>query len=159
MNHIYLTGNLTRDVVKMTSKKGTIYIRGNIAVRKNYGEGANFIDFKIFGNGALTFGKYTKKGSKVAINGEMEIRKVNTNGEWKVYADVMVRDFEFLGTKPKSDFDKQEKEWEPPTDEYVRPPESIRATASDIETNETEDETDWVSETDDENVDWESIEF
>ncbi len=136
MNKIIVIGNLVDDIKIFESQSGTSYARGRIAVRKNFGEGTNFIDFKAFGKRSEVLAQYTHKGSKVCLYGELEVRNVKSAGEygadiWKTYADIVIDGFEFLDAKPKEQAETYqrpqepqrapEKEWKPNYDKIQTP--------------------------------------
>ncbi len=136
MNKIIVIGNLVDDIKVFESQSGTSYARGRIAVRKNFGEGTNFIDFKAFGKRSEVLAQYTHKGSKVCLYGELEVRNVKTAGEygadiWKTYADIVIDGFEFLDAKQKEQGETYqrpqepqrapEKEWKPNYDKIQTP--------------------------------------
>lgn len=107
MNHVEYIGRLTKDNELSHSQSGTAYLRNSIAVdRKFKREGeptADFFNFTMFGKGAETFSKYTKKGSKVFIAGRNQTSNyTDKQGNKHDSITLMVEDFEFLENKDKS---------------------------------------------------------
>ena len=101
MNIISLTGNLGRDNEIKQLSSGTTVLNNSIGVRSNSKVGGEYktswFNVSIFGKSAEIFNKYTKKGSKVFLTGEVRIREYKkqdgTNG---MSVDLLVNNFEFL---------------------------------------------------------------
>lgn len=65
-----LVGNTTQDFTKYGS-----VCKSGIAVRKNFGNGTNFIDLVVFGQLADFCEQNIKKGTKVFVEGEWSVNK------------------------------------------------------------------------------------
>lgn len=104
MNRVEYTGRLTTDGDLTFSASGTAFYKNTIAVDRRYkkeGEpDADFFKFKMFGNAAETFQKWTEKGSKVFIAGHNQNNNYTDKEGTKHYEIVLVVDeFEFLDRK------------------------------------------------------------
>ena len=98
MNKVILTGNLTKDMeVEITSNDK---IHGMISLANNVGYGdnqkTNFINCDLYGQRVDTLSKYLLKGTKVLINGQLNVNNVEKDGVWKTYVNVYVEDIEIL---------------------------------------------------------------
>ena len=92
-NSVILTGNLTRDLELKYSQNGIAYADSAIAV--NDKEKAIFVNFRIFGKYAETMAQYLVKGTKVLIQGKLDISEYQGN----FYTKVLVNSVELLSTK------------------------------------------------------------
>ena len=88
MNRVMLVGNTTQDFAKFGS-----VVKGGIAVRKNFGNGTNFIDLVVFGQLADFCEQNIKKGTKVFIEGEWS---VNKGKDGKKYHSCTISQIEVL---------------------------------------------------------------
>lgn len=111
MNKVFLIGNLTRDP-ELTETSGGIKIcRFAIAVNRNYSgaDGERKTDFfncvawRALGE---TVARYTKKGTKVAVSGSIELRNYeDSQGVKRTGVDIVAQDVEFLTPKGNSSDD------------------------------------------------------
>ena len=92
-NNVILTGNLTRDLEVKYAQSGTAYADSAIAV--NDKEKAIFVNFRIFGKYAETMAQYLVKGTKVLIQGKLDISEYQGN----FYTKILVNSVELLSTK------------------------------------------------------------
>lgn len=109
MNKVFLIGNLTRDP-ELTETSGGIKIcRFAIAVNRNYSgsDGERKTDFfncVAWRNLAETVARYTKKGTKVAVSGSIELRNYeDSEGVKRTGVDIVAQDVEFLTSKQQND--------------------------------------------------------
>jgi single-strand DNA-binding protein len=112
MNKVILIGNLTKDPELMKTNSGLSVLSCSIATNKsvkdgdsgNYKKVAQFHNIVLWRNQAEAFAKYTQKGSKVAIYGELQTSSYKANdGTTKYKTEVVVNEFEFLTPKAQSD--------------------------------------------------------
>lgn len=114
-----LIGHLCKDAELRTTPSGKNVASCSIATNKKYKDQSGqlqsvsqFHNLVIWGNQADTFAKYTKKGSKVYVEGELNYRSYDgKDGVKKFITEIIVNNFEFLDSKP------QEKE--PLTDKEI----------------------------------------
>lgn len=79
VNHVAISGNLTRDPELRTTKSGTSTLSFGVAVndrRQNQATGQwedypNFVDVVVFGARADALGKFLVKGTKVFVSGRL----------------------------------------------------------------------------------------
>jgi len=79
VNKVILVGNLTRDVELKTTPSGKMVASVGLATNKSWKDGngvkqdkASFHNLTIWGKGAEILAQYTKKGSKLYVEGEIE---------------------------------------------------------------------------------------
>lgn len=105
INHVAISGNLTRDAELRSTQGGMSVLNIGVAVnerRKNQQTGEwedvpNFIDCTIFGNRAEKLAQYLTKGTKVAIEGRLHYSSWQAqDGSKRSKVDVIVDEIEFM---------------------------------------------------------------
>lgn len=104
INHVSVTGNLTRDPELRSTAGGTAVMSFGIAVndyRKNQQTGKwedypNFIDCTMFGARAQSVSRFLSKGSKVAIEGKLRWSQWERDGQKRSKIEVIVDEIEFM---------------------------------------------------------------
>lgn len=104
INHVAITGNLTRDPELRSTAGGTAVMSFGIAVndrRKNQKTGEwedspNFIDCTMFGARAQSVSRLLSKGSKVAIEGKLRWSQWERDGQKRSKIEVIVDEIEFM---------------------------------------------------------------
>ncbi|MFV0494804.1 single-stranded DNA-binding protein [Mycobacterium sp.] len=99
MNKIILTGRITKKIDINHTKSGKAIVNFDIAVKdlKKKNEdgsfGTNFIRCKLLGNGAINLEKYTNKGSRILVCGELKIDVIKQeDGSSKFFSYVWVNE-------------------------------------------------------------------
>lgn len=109
MNKVYLIGNLTRDPESSETSSGVHVCRFAIAVNRNYASAdgtreTDFFNITVWRQLAENCGKYLKKGSKVAVVGQLQNRSYeDKDGIRRSVTDIVASEIEFL--TPKSSVD------------------------------------------------------
>lgn len=105
INHVNISGNLTRDPELRSTAGGTNILSFGVAVndrRKNPQTGKwenvpNFIDCIVFGQRAEALSRFISKGAKVSIDGKLHYSSWETkDGQRRSKLEVVVGDIEFL---------------------------------------------------------------
>lgn len=114
MNKVFLIGNLTKDPELSETNSGVAVCRFSIAVnRRRTGEGepqTDFFNVTTWRGLAETIAKYVKKGNKVAVTGQLQIRLYETReGEKRTAVEVVAEDVEFLTPKPQESAEESKK--------------------------------------------------
>lgn len=93
MNKVILTGRLTEKPEKQSTAKGTSAVTFNLAVDKfsNGEKGTNFVRCVAYSNKADFLANYCGKGDKVGVEGSLEVRNYEKNGQ-KVYITEVLCD-------------------------------------------------------------------
>ena len=108
INRVVLTGNLTKDPdMRSTPTSGTSICKLRLAVnarRKNNSTGewedkANYFDVTVFGRQAESCGQYLKKGRPVAIDGRLDWREYEVEGQKRQSVDIIAENVQFLGSR------------------------------------------------------------
>ena len=106
MTKVFLIGNLTRDPELTETAAGVPVCRFSVAVnRRADGEQvADFYNVTAWRKTAEAIAHYTKKGNKIAVYGDLQIRQYeDRSGIKRTSVDVTALDAEFLTPKPQDD--------------------------------------------------------
>lgn len=110
MQRYIAIGNLTKDNELRMTQSGTQVLKNSIAIRRDK-DNTDYVNFTAFGKTAEILSKYTNKGSKILIEGEIRTGKYEKEGKTTYTSEVIVHNIEFLDSK------KQETKEELTTDE------------------------------------------
>lgn len=103
MNRVVLIGRITRDPETKTTTSGTKVAEFSIAVdKRGKDEGANFFRVKAWGNQAEYVGNYLSKGRLVAIDGRLEQRSYEKDGQKREVIEVVAESVQGLD-RPRDD--------------------------------------------------------
>jgi len=124
-NKVMFVGNMTRDIELRYLPNGGAIAKGAIASSYKYKtqdgqqkEEVCFLDFNIFGKGGEVFNQYTKKGSKVMLEGRLILEQwTDNNNQKQSKHSLRVDNFVFLDSKPQS----QQQNQQPPQGQYNQP--------------------------------------
>ena len=97
INKIIITGNVVRDndVKDATTTK---VLKNTLAVKREFKKDeTDFVNYVAFGKSAELLEKYTQKGSKLLIQGRLQIGSYEKDGIKRSTADVVVENIEFIG--------------------------------------------------------------
>lgn len=103
MNTVQLVGNLGRDNEVKFSQSGTAYLSQSLGVRRSFKDKqtgeyeTDWVNLVFFGKTAENFANFTKKGSKVGIEGRLQSRNYENQQGQRVYVtEVVVSVFHLL---------------------------------------------------------------
>lgn len=105
MNKVILIGNLTRDPEISTTSGGVSVCRFAVAVTRRYANAdgerdTDFLNIVAWRSLAENCHKFLKKGSKVAVVGNIQNRSYDaTDGSKRYITEVVAEEVEFLNTK------------------------------------------------------------
>lgn len=109
MNKTILIGNMTRDIELHYTQAGVAIGKTGLAVTRKYTsngekkEEVMFIDIVYFGRSAEVANQYTRKGSKVAIEGRLTLEQwTDQNGQKRSKHSVTVENMQMLDSKPQT---------------------------------------------------------
>ena len=127
MAKVILVGNLTRNPELRYTTGGTAVVNLGVAVNRRFKRGeewteeVSFIDVVIFGRRAETCAEYLTKGRPVLVEGELVQRRWETpEGGKRSKVEVMARDVQFLGGRPKEG--EEPSSGKPKSGEGIEPP-------------------------------------
>lgn len=100
MNKFIISGNLTREPEMKFSQAGKAYTKFTVAVQRPFDrDKSDFFNCTAFGKQAENIAQYCDKGSKVLVEGQVNI---NQSGD-KYYTNIIADRVEFLSTKGKNE--------------------------------------------------------
>lgn len=108
MNKVFLIGNLTRDPELTETSGGVSVCHFAIAVNRSYSSSdgerqTDFFNVTAWRGLADTVAKFTKKGTKVAVSGSIQIRNYeDNNGNKRTAVDIIAQDVEFLSQRDRN---------------------------------------------------------
>ena len=110
LNRVILLGRLARNPeLKYTQAAEPIAVcRFTVAVNRPFAKDgditADFINCIVFGKRAENINQYFGKGSRIAIQGRLQVSNyTDSQGNKKYSTDVIVEDFEFIDTKAENE--------------------------------------------------------
>ena len=98
MNIVILSGNLGRDPESRFTTSGKKVVNFSLAVNDGYGENKKtyWIDIVCWDKQADTVEEYLSKGSKVLVEGRMQVRTYEKDGKTIYKTEVVAYRVEFL---------------------------------------------------------------
>lgn len=105
MNKVILIGNLTKDPELTTTTSGISVCRFTVAVSRRYAnsEGereTDFLNVVVWRNLAENCHKFLRKGSKVAVVGNIQTRSYDAQDGTKRYVtEIVAEEVEFVGAR------------------------------------------------------------
>lgn len=98
MNNVTLIGNLTKDWEFKTTINGKMVANNTLAVRDGKDK-TLFVPIRAWQTTASLLGEYTKKGSKIGIQGRLSIDQFEKDGKNSYYTYITIEEIEFCGGK------------------------------------------------------------
>ena len=116
-NKVFLIGNLTRDPELRYTPSGIAVARMAIAVNRikkadsngEQGQDVDFINLIAWRRLAEICGEFLKKGAPIAVEGRLQIRAYEKNGEKKSMTEVIIDNMQMLGKKEAGTRESKEK--------------------------------------------------
>lgn len=101
MNKVILVGRLTRDPEVRYTQTGKAVASFSVAVDTGFGENkrADFIPVVVWDKLAEVCGNNLTKGRRVLVEGRLQIREYEKEGQKRRAAEVVAQNIEFLDTK------------------------------------------------------------
>ena len=124
INKVLLTGNLTRDAQVKPLPSGTSVVEFGIAVNERvktdgeWGNRANFFDCVWYGNRAESLAPHLSKGRKIALEGRLQYRAWEKDGQKRSKVDIVVNDADLMDNGKNVQSNVQKDDYTPPADQY-----------------------------------------
>lgn len=104
INHVVISGNLTRDAELRATASGIQVLSFDIAVNERYKDPQtdewkdrpNYVSCTMFGARAESVSRFIRKGSKVSISGKLRYSSWEKDGQKRSKLEVIVNDIEFM---------------------------------------------------------------
>ena len=113
MNKWFGIGRLIKDAELRYTPSNKAVAQFTIAINKPYQkEGKNeadFINIVVWDKLAEVVGKYTHKGSLIAVEGRLQVRTYEKDGSKRYITEVLASNIQFLDNKPKDELKEHEK--------------------------------------------------
>jgi single-strand DNA-binding protein len=132
LNKVMIIGNLGRDPELKYSQASTAVCSLNLAASEkwkdkegNQQEKTEWVRAVSFGKQAEVLEKYLSKGSQVYIEGRLQTRNYEKDGQTHYTTEVVVKDFVFLGGGQQKDQPQQQGYRQPPqgNQQQYQPPQ------------------------------------
>lgn len=129
MNNWAGIGNLVREVELKKTNTGKSVANFTIAIN-GYNDEVDFINCVAWENQADVLAKYTKKGTKIGLNGRINTRDYENNDGQKVYVtEVVVNQVHLIEKKPVS---AEDYPTEKMVDKYLKEETPIEINSNDL---------------------------
>jgi single-strand DNA-binding protein len=103
MNKVFLIGRLSRDPELRHTSSGMAVCQINVAISRRTGAGrdpeTDFINVVVWDKQAENVAKYLAKGRQVAVEGRIQTRNYESNGQTRYVTEVLCDSVQFLETK------------------------------------------------------------
>ena len=110
INKVLIIGRLTRDIEIKTTNNGGLVGKFSLASNRKeksgdtWTEKPGFFDCVVFGKSAEILKQYTRKGSKLCVDGSMRWSSwEGTDGKKQSKVEIHVEGFQFLDAKPQGE--------------------------------------------------------
>ncbi|AHI52364.1 single-stranded DNA-binding protein [Spiroplasma culicicola] len=99
MNSVNLIGRITKDPELRKSSGGKDYVAFTLAVNEFSGgnQFTQFVPCFAWEKTAENMAKYVKKGAQIAVEGSLNVRQDNNNGQFSTVISVRANRVQFLG--------------------------------------------------------------
>ncbi len=102
LNRVSLVGRLTRDLELKNSVNGKPFVAFTLAINNSFNNQASFIPCFAWNKTAENMARYLKKGSLIALDGRLQTRSDNVNGQVTTIVQVIADIVSFLDSKGAS---------------------------------------------------------
>jgi len=103
INRVTITGNLTKDPELKTLDSGFSICNLRVACNSRKKEGdawvdkPNYLNVTVYGKAGENAAKYLVKGRAIAVDGRLEWREWETDGQKRQAVDIVAENVQFLG--------------------------------------------------------------
>ncbi len=104
-NKVILIGNLTKDPELRYTPQGTPVATFSLAINYSYKQGdewkkeTTFVDIVVFGKQAESCGQYLNKGSSALVEGRLQERRWESDGQQRRKFEVVAQSVKFLSSR------------------------------------------------------------
>ncbi|UZQ29496.1 MAG: single-stranded DNA-binding protein [Spiroplasma phoeniceum] len=102
LNRVSLVGRLARDLELKNSVNGKPFVAFTLAVNNIFNNQVSFIPCFAWNKTAENMARYLKKGSLIALDGRLQTRSDNVNGQVTTIVQVIADMVSFLDSKGAS---------------------------------------------------------
>lgn len=102
MNKVILIGNISTDIDLKATPNGHYVAKFNLAANHPFKKDiVNFVPIETWRKQAENTAQFCSKGSKVAIDGYLQIDQYEKDGQKRTFTKVVADSITFLDSKPK----------------------------------------------------------
>lgn len=105
INRVILIGRLTKKAELKSTPNGKSVCNFTLAVQRDK-DNTDFIPCVMWGKTAEVLAQYTDKGSLVGVDGRLQVRSYDSNGEKKYATEVICEGLTLCDSKPKEEGNK-----------------------------------------------------
>ena len=105
INRVILIGRLTKKPELKSTPNGKSVCNFTLAVQRDK-DNTDFIPCVMWGKTAEVLAQYTDKGSLVGVDGRLQVRSYDSNGEKKYATEVICEGLTLCDSKPKEEGNK-----------------------------------------------------
>lgn len=105
INRVTLIGRLTKKAELKSTPNGKSVCNFTLAVQRDK-DNTDFIPCVMWGKTAEVLAQYTDKGSLVGVDGRLQVRSYDSNGEKKYATEVICEGLTLCDSKPKEEGNK-----------------------------------------------------
>lgn len=109
-NKVILAGNITRDPELRVTQGGKSVCSFTIAVKRRFQDVTDFHDCVAWDKTAESISKYFYKGKEILVEGELQKRSYEKDGQKRWVSEVRVENFAFMGRKEDVSFSEIEED-------------------------------------------------
>lgn len=132
-NKIILVGNISRDIELKYSQSGTAIANTSIATNRKFTvnnekkEEVMFVDITFFGRLSEIANQYTRKGSKILVEGRLKLDQwVDKDGQKRSKHSVVVETMQMLDSKNNNQSNNSEANQAPQQGQYQQQPQNYK---------------------------------
>lgn len=101
MNSVNLIGRIVNDLELKHTPNGKAVLNFSIAVKRDK-DTTDFLDLVAWGTVAENISRYLNKGSQIGVDGSLQTRMYEYNGQKRKTTEVKVDKFDFIGSKSEN---------------------------------------------------------
>lgn len=105
INRVTLIGRLTKKAELKSTPNGKSVCNFTLAVQRDK-DNTDFIPCVMWGKTAEVLAQYTDRGSLVGVDGRIQVRSYDSNGEKKYATEVICEGLTLCDSKPKEEGNK-----------------------------------------------------
>lgn len=106
-NKIILAGNMVKDPELRVTQNGKSVCSFTVAVKRRFQDVTDFHDCVAWDKAAETISKYFHKGKEILVEGELQKRSYEKDGQKRWVSEVKVESFSFMGRKEDVGFTEE----------------------------------------------------
>ena len=101
MNKVIISGRTTADIELKTTPSGVSVASFTVAVDYGYGDNkqTSFLDVVAWQKQAENASKYVHKGDRIIVDGRIQTRTYESNGQKRKVTEIVANEIEFIETK------------------------------------------------------------